>query len=144
MAGDRLFVGSQNGTVYALDIRTGCVHWTYTAAGGVRTAPTFGPRPGSSAFALYFGDTGANVYAVDADSGEVLWKRRVDAHPFARVTGTPTLYQGRLYIPISSLEETAAGQPGYECCTFRGSVVALRVHDGSNVWKTYLDRKSVV
>ena len=137
VAGDRLFVGSQNGTVYALDIRTGCVHWSYTAAGGVRTAPTFGPRPGSSAFALYFGDTGANVYAVDADSGEVLWKRRVDAHPFARVTGTPTLYQGRLYIPISSLEETAAGQPGYECCTFRGSLMAVDARTGDVLWQAY-------
>ena len=137
VAGDRLFVGSQNGTVYALDTRTGCVHWTYTAAGGVRTAPTVGPRPGSSSYALYFGDTGANVYAVDADSGEVLWKRRVDPHPFARVTGTPTLYQGRLYIPISSLEETAAGQPGYECCTFRGSLMAVDARSGDVLWQTY-------
>ncbi len=137
VAGGRVFVGSQNGTVYALDAKTGCVHWTYTAAGGVRTAPTFGPRPGSSAYALYFGDTGANVYAVDADSGEVLWQKRVDAHPFARVTGTPTLYQGRLYIPISSLEETAASQPGYECCTFRGSLMAVDARSGTVIWQTY-------
>ena len=137
VAGGRVFVGSQNGTVYALDVKTGCVQWTYTAAGGVRTAPTFGARPGSSAPALYFGDTGANVYAVDADSGELLWKRRVDAHPFARVTGTPTLHDGRLYVPISSLEETAANQPGYECCTFRGSLMALNARTGDIVWQTY-------
>ncbi len=137
VAGGRLFVGSQNGTVYALDVQTGCVLWTYTAAGGVRTAPTFGSRPGSSAHALYFGDTGANVYAVDADSGELLWKRRVDGHPFARVTGTPTLHDGRLYVPISSLEETAANQPGYECCTFRGSLMALNARTGDVLWQTY-------
>lgn len=137
VAGGRVYVGSQNGTVYALDVASGCVLWTYTAAGGVRTAPTFGPRPNSSAHALYFGDTGANVYAVDADSGELLWKRRVDAHPFARVTGTPTLFEGRLYVPISSLEETAAGQPGYECCTFRGSLMALDARTGDVKWQTY-------
>ena len=38
VAGGRLYVGSQNGTVYALDAKTGCIHWTYSAAGGVRTA----------------------------------------------------------------------------------------------------------
>jgi polyvinyl alcohol dehydrogenase (cytochrome) len=137
VAGGRLFVGSQNGTVYALDPKSGCVYWTFTAKGGVRTAPTFGPRAAGAAPAVFFGDTGANVYAVDGDSGELLWSRRMDEHPFARVTGTPTLYQGRLYVPVSSLEETAAGQPGYECCTFRGSLVALDARTGAVIWQTY-------
>ena len=36
-------VGSQNGTVYSLDAKTGCIHWTFSAAGGVRTAIAVGP-----------------------------------------------------------------------------------------------------
>ena len=36
VAAGRLFVGSQNGTVYALDARSGCIYWTFTAKAGVR------------------------------------------------------------------------------------------------------------
>ena len=40
------------------------------------------------------------------------------------MTGAPTLVAGRLYVPLSSLEESGAGNPSYPCCTFRGGVVA--------------------
>jgi polyvinyl alcohol dehydrogenase (cytochrome) len=138
VAGGRLFVGSQNGTVYALDAKSGCIVWTFTAQSGVRTALVFGSRAAGAGYAVYFGDTGANVYALDASTGAQLWTRKVDEHPFARVTGSPTLDRNRLYVPISSLEETAAGQPGYECCTFRGSVAALDAATGAVSWKTYM------
>ena len=137
VAGGRLFVGSQNGTVYALDAKSGCIIWTFAAKSGVRNAPIFAPRAGASGYAVYFGDTGANVYALDASTGTQLWMVKVDEHPFARVTGSPTLYGSLLYVPISSLEETAASQPGYECCTFRGSVAALDTGTGATAWKTY-------
>jgi polyvinyl alcohol dehydrogenase (cytochrome) len=138
IAGGRVFVGSQNGTVYALDAKTGCIHWTFTAKSGVRTALSFGPREGADAFAVYFGDTGANVYALDASTGRELWSRRLDDHLYARITGSPTLYQDRLYVPVSSMEETAASQQGYECCTFRGSLNALDVKTGAVVWRTMM------
>ena len=48
------------------------------------------------------------------------------------------LHEGRLYVPVTSLEEPEAGQADYACCTFRGSIVALRIRDGEQVWKTYL------
>jgi polyvinyl alcohol dehydrogenase (cytochrome) len=131
VSGGRLFVGSQNGTVYALDAKTGCVYWTFTAKGGVRTAITVGRGT------VFFGDTGANVYALDVENGKALWSRQVDEHPYARVTGTPTLHEDRLYVPISSLEETAASQAGYECCTFRGSLMALDVQTGKTAWQYY-------
>ena len=86
---------------------------------------------------MYFGDTGANVYALDAATGRELWSRRVDEHLYARITGSPTLYQDHLYVPVSSIEETAASQPGYECCTFRGSLNALDAKTGTVLWKTY-------
>src|SRR5438876_211067 len=137
VASGRLFVGSQNGTVYSLDAKSGCIYWTFTAKSGVRTALAFGPHPSASRYAVYFGDTGANVYALDAATGRELWSRRLDAHPYARITGSPTLYQERLFVPVSSMEETAASQQGYECCTFRGSLNALDVNTGAVLWKTY-------
>ncbi len=138
VAAGRVFVGSQNGAVYSLDARSGCIYWTFSARTGVRSALVFGPLPGSNGYAVYFGDTGSNIYALDAATGRELWSRQLDAHPHARITGSPTLYQDRLYVPVSSLEETAASQQGYECCTFRGSLNAIDAKTGAVIWRTFL------
>jgi polyvinyl alcohol dehydrogenase (cytochrome) len=138
VASGRLFVGSQNGTVYSLDARSGCIYWTFTAKSGVRTALAFGPQQGANGYAVYFGDTGANVYALDAATGRELWSRKVDEHLRARITGSPTLFQDRLYVPVSSIEETSASQQGYECCTFRGSLNALDAKTGAVLWRTFM------
>src|SRR5947209_2076453 len=136
IVGGRLFLGSADGTVYSLDARTGCVYWTYKAPATVRTAISLGAID-KGRNAAYFGDVKANVYAVDAKNGELLWKTQVDDHPVARVTGAPKLYEGKLYVPVSSIEEVSAGSPKYPCCKFRGSVVALDAKTGKQIWKTY-------
>jgi len=130
VAAGRIYVGSQNGTVYSLDARTGCIHWTFSAAGGVRTAIAVG------APLIYFGDTAANAYALNAETGRVVWTRKVDDHPLARITGSPALHGGRLYVPVSSYEESQGADARYECCTFRGSVSALDAATGRVLWKT--------
>ena len=135
VAGGRLFVGSQNGVIYALDAKTGCSYWTYVARGGVRTAISVGAV--GDGHALFFGDLTASVYAIDAATGAELWSRDVDSHPAARITGAPTLYAGRLYVPVSSLEEALAADQDYGCCTFRGSVVALDAATGEQIWKAF-------
>jgi polyvinyl alcohol dehydrogenase (cytochrome) len=137
VAGGRVFVGSQNGTVYSLDARTGCIYWTFSAGGGVRTAISIGVHDGGRA-AVYFGDTSATAYALDAESGQRLWARKIDDHPLARITGAPTLYNDRLYVPVSSYEEAQGADPQYACCTFRGSLSALDAKSGNVVWKTYM------
>ncbi|MDQ2945725.1 MAG: PQQ-binding-like beta-propeller repeat protein [Acidobacteriota bacterium] len=136
IAGGRLFLGSADGTVYSMDARTGCIYWTYKAPVTVRSAITLGAT-GNGRNAAYFGDVKANFYAVDAQNGELLWKVQVDDHPVARVTGSAKLYQGRLYVPVSSIEEVSAGSAKYPCCKFRGSIVALDAKTGKQIWKTY-------
>jgi polyvinyl alcohol dehydrogenase (cytochrome) len=141
VVGDWLFMGSQSGTIYAIDAKTGCTHWTYRAQSGVRTAVSVGPIGPANAptgYAIYFADAQARAYAVDASTGKELWKRKVDEHPAARATGSPTLHAGRLYVVTSGVsEETAASMPDYECCTFRGSLTALDASTGAVAWKTY-------
>ena len=85
----------------------------------------------------FVGDRAANVYALDAATGALIWKSHVDDHPFARVTASPTFHDGRLYVGVASGEETAGAVAEYECCTFRGSLVVLDAANGSRVWKTY-------
>jgi polyvinyl alcohol dehydrogenase (cytochrome) len=136
-AGGRVFVGSQNGTVFALDAKTGCIRWTFAAAGGVRTAIVVVANEAGKRIA-YFGDTAANAYALDAETARLLWVRKVDDHPLARITGSPAVRGNRVYVPVSSYEESQGADPQYACCTFRGSVAALDAATGAVVWKTYM------
>jgi polyvinyl alcohol dehydrogenase (cytochrome) len=141
VAGGRVFIGVDTGTIYSLDAASGCVYWSFAADAGVRDAISFGPVkvPSGSPYAVYFGDFKANVYALDASSGKQLWKVKVEDHPLARITGAPTLFENRLYVPVSSREEPAGGMlSSYPCCTFRGSVVALDANTGKQFWKTYI------
>jgi polyvinyl alcohol dehydrogenase (cytochrome) len=136
-----VYVGSQDGTVYALDEETGCVRWTFRAPAEVRTAIIVEPQDAAGRHAgtplVFFGDLLAHVYAVDAFTGAQRWTFKADDHPNATITGAPTLHDGTLYVPVSSLEVTSAGDPAYECCTFRGAVVALDAATGANRWKAY-------
>ncbi|MFN8062493.1 MAG: PQQ-binding-like beta-propeller repeat protein [Vicinamibacterales bacterium] len=137
VVGGRVFVGADTGFVYALDASSGCAYWSFRAMAGVRTAVTIGPGTGAHKFLAYFGDIKANVYAVDADTGVEVWRDRLDTHPVARVTGAPKLVAGRLYVPLSSLEESGAGNPSYPCCTFRGGVASYDALSGRRQWKSY-------
>ena len=137
VAGGRVFVGSAGGTVYSLDSATGCVYWAYRVGASVRTAVTIARAKTGGRYIAYFGDIQAAVHAVDAETGKPLWKLKLDDHPAARVTGAPAFYQGRLYVPVSSIEEVSAASPKYQCCTFRGSVVALDAETGRQLWKSY-------
>jgi polyvinyl alcohol dehydrogenase (cytochrome) len=87
--------------------------------------------------AAFFGDDTGTVYALDAQKGTLLWKTQVDSHPLARIVGAPALYGDRLYVAVSSTEDSAAANPGYSCCTFRGSVIALDIAGGRTLWKSY-------
>ena len=136
IVGDRVFVGSGSGRVYALGLKDGCVHWTFKADGGVRGAVVVGDSENGSA-AAYFGDIRAFVYSIDAATGALRWKKQVDTHRAARITGSPVLYGNVLFVPVSSIEEVTGAQPTYECCTFRGSIVALDAATGAEVWRTY-------
>lgn len=138
VAGGQLFIGSQDGTVSALDAKSGCRHWSYSAAAGVRTAISVGARGDTAGHTLFFGDVDATVYAIDAATGAELWTREVESHPAARITGAPVLHDGRLYVSVSSNEEALAANPSYPCCTFRGSVVALDAERGDQIWHTYV------
>jgi polyvinyl alcohol dehydrogenase (cytochrome) len=135
LTGGRVFIGSQSGTVYSLDAATGCIRWTFDAPSWVRTAITVA-RLGSRDVAM-FGDGVANAFAVDAATGKLIWKTKVDDFPAARITGSPVYHNNRLYVPVASGEEAAGAAPDYECCKFRGSLVALDAATGKQVWKTY-------
>lgn len=137
IAGNTIYTASQLGTVYALDKATGCIRWTFQADAEIRSAITIGTNENGEATRLYFGDFNAKVYALDLKTQTLIWSQQVDEHAVATITGSLNLHKDRLYIPVSSMEIVNAHDPNYECCTFRGSVVALDAVTGKMIWKTY-------
>lgn len=132
----RVFVGSAEGHVYALDAASGCTWWSYDAGAWVRSAPVVAKV--KDRWLVFFGDEKAGVQAVDAMTGKQVWAMpKIDPHPVARVVAALAFHDGKLYVPMSSIEEVAGPNPKYECCTFRGSVSAMDAATGKVLWKSH-------
>ncbi len=136
VAGGRIFLSSHEGGIYSLDAKTGCAHWKFKTPAAVRGAILLEKR--ADRFVLFAGDRSAHVYALDANTGALLWQRKVENHPWAAVTGSMASLNDTLYVPVASFEELAGASEQYECCTFRGSVVALNKADGTVRWQSYV------
>ena len=132
---EQLFVGSAGGLIHALRADTGCLQWTFQANGPVRSSILVAPT--GTRHSLLFGDQTGWFYSLEAESGKLLWKKKIEEHDAARLTGAPVAHNGRVFVPVASWEETRSLDAAYACCTFRGSVVALDIRDGEQVWKWY-------
>jgi polyvinyl alcohol dehydrogenase (cytochrome) len=131
-----VFMGSAGGVIQALDAKSGCQYWRFQAGGPVRAAPTVVADEAN--VTLVFGDQIGWVYGLDARTGQARWKTRVEEHEATRLTASLAVDAGVAFVPAASWEETRSIDPHYPCCTFRGSLTAIRVRDGSIAWKTYL------
>ncbi len=75
--------------------------------------------------------------AFNAQSGALHWVTQIEKNPAAIITGSPVVVGDMIVVGVSSNEEALADQPGYVCCTFRGSLVALDANTGKLMWQTY-------
>ena len=139
VAGNRVFIGTLAGDVYAIDTASGCIHWAFKATAGIRSGVALGDAGGEAngVPAIFFGDRSAVMYAVNAESGELLWKTRPVEHQLAESTATPQFYKGVIYQGFSSIEESLVVDPNAVCCSFRGSVVALDAATGRTIWQSF-------
>jgi polyvinyl alcohol dehydrogenase (cytochrome) len=135
VVGGRIFIGSEGRRVYSLNASSGCIYWTMDMDYPVHSAITIGQK--DRLWTAYFGDLHGDVFAVDAMTGKIRWKKSVEEDPVARIMGAPTLFEARLYVPVSSSEELAGAAPNYSCCKFRGSVSALDAATGKTIWKAF-------
>jgi polyvinyl alcohol dehydrogenase (cytochrome) len=143
-----VYVPDWAGNLYSLDARSGALEWrtSIPAASGVpydkvRATPAVTESlviVGTQGSILVPGGApGAQVMAFSRATGQLVWRTRVDPHPAAIVTQSPTVFNGRVYVGVASLEEAlAAIVPGYEL-SFRGSVLALDLATGRIVWQTF-------
>ncbi len=141
VVGGRLFVGNRAGALYSVNAISGCTYWTFLPRAGIRSATSVAAitlPDGKQGYAVYFVDMLANVYAVNAQSGELIWQNRVETNASVRGTGSVTVHNGRVYVPMTGVnEENSASNPDYSCCTFRGSLSSLDARTGKLVWKFY-------
>lgn len=139
---DTIYIGSQHGILHALDRTTGCERWRFEANHDIRTAVSIyslkNKHNDKFRRMLVFGGVDSWLYAIDAYTGTLIWRRQVDDQRFTMITGTPTFVDGKLIIGISSYEAFVAGAPFYPCCKFRGTVLALDARTGEQVWRRRL------
>lgn len=141
VVGDWLFVSNRSGKTYALDAKTGCVHWASDLA--ARTTPMVTKNSISpSGWITFVGERSRVVHALDAQTGKEIWKTEpLEKHPVAGLTGTPIIHGDLMFVPITSGEEGTARQATYACCSFRGSLVAVDLKTGKKLWQTYMIRE---
>lgn len=83
IVGDRVFVGSDDMHLYALDRAKGTQVWAFKTEGGVESSPLW--LEGR----VYFGSSDSHVYALDAKDGALVWKFRTDD----RVLSAPNFWR---------------------------------------------------
>jgi polyvinyl alcohol dehydrogenase (cytochrome) len=144
--GDAVYFPDWGGNLFAVKKDSGELIWShkiseYDGVGGAISRVS----PAVDGNQVIIGDiqsaklvhNGANVISVDRETGTLRWMTQVDAHPAAIITGSPVVFDGVIYIGVSSTEETLALDPTYPCCSFRGSIVALNEKNGTILWKTF-------
>jgi polyvinyl alcohol dehydrogenase (cytochrome) len=133
VAGDWLIVGGQFGDVFAIQKKTGKIGWSFTASAAIRGAIAVS-REGNSLTA-FFADYSTNVYAVNIKTGKQLWNHRAGFDQQSANTGSVVVYDGKVFVPISSGEVASAADGTYRCCFSSGGVVALDAKTGSEIWR---------
>jgi polyvinyl alcohol dehydrogenase (cytochrome) len=137
--GDWLFVTNRSGKFYALDAKTGCVHWVVEDIVSRTTPMVIRSSISPSGWASFVATADRTVRAFDAQNGKEIWRSEIlEDHSSSVLSGSPIVSDDRLFVPISSIEEATSMRKEYVCCTFRGSVAALDLKSGKRLWKTYM------
>lgn len=133
-----LYTGAPDAKFLALDAKTGATKWTFDLTTVVAQTSN-DVRDGASVVGdkVYFGDSTGRVYALNRYTGALVWSTRITDHPSGVLTGSPTVFDGKVYIGESTTEGGLPRDPTYACCTHRGQVVALNASTGAVSWRYY-------
>lgn len=149
VSGDRVFVGTLDGALVALDVMDGAREWSFGTRDAVMSTPAVADGK------VVFGSFDGHVYAVDAADGSEVW--RLDTG--APVVSSPGIADGiviigsrsydlfglaladgdvlwRFYYWFSWVESSAviAESTAYVGSSDAGSVYAISIVDGSERW----------
>jgi outer membrane protein assembly factor BamB len=104
-----VYVGSNDGNVYALNANTRAKLWSFANEGGVSSSPAVA---NGVVYIGGFADPFGVIYAINAATGEELWSYTIDYY-----VATPAVANGVVYVGCSD-----------------GGVVALNASTGTLLW----------
>jgi polyvinyl alcohol dehydrogenase (cytochrome) len=132
----RVFVGSDDGVVYSMNAKSGCVYWAFRADLFGRFAPIVAPITGypGTRYAIFFVTRSTTAYAIDAQDGKLLWKTLVK-DGINNLSASAAFYDGKLFVPMSGTETLTGANLDYECCKSRGAVASLDANTGKVLWR---------
>lgn len=142
VVGGIVYVPDYGGALWAINAATGKEVWKheisqYTGIAGdvSRTTPAYwdGLLIIGQGVQTAHNRTGAFLLGIDAGTGQLRWRTKVEKDPEAIITASPVVADGVVYVGTSSRDE-AYKVP----LTFRGSVVALDAKTGKILWQTYM------
>ncbi len=118
---DRVFVGTEGGTVISLRTRDGALRWRTNTEGAVKGGLAM------SGGKLFAGDYSGRIYAFQRSTGRIIWVRRPSAGGLRLRAGsfysTPAVAFGRLYIGSTD-----------------GGVYSLSTSTGKTAWRAKTGR----
>jgi|GEM_PF-1042379 len=103
-----VYFGSQDSSVYAVDLAGGHKRWEFRTGGGTSSGPAVMGQT------VYVGSSDSSLYALDAHNGSVRWRYRTGA----RVVSSPAVMHGIVYTGSDD-----------------GFLYALDAESGREVWK---------
>jgi outer membrane protein assembly factor BamB len=145
-----LYVGSQDGTLYARDAGTGKTRWSYATGGPITSTPAVDTNR------VFVYSTGGVFYALNATTGALVWKRSIgadsDSSPVTAngIVYVGTNYDGNLYafneatgamlwnFPTSGLLDSPAVSNGIVYVgSHDGHLYAVNATTGAQVWARF-------
>lgn len=111
VAGGTVYIGDQNGYVYALAARTGALRWSFDTGAPIKASATLVGRR------IFIGNYAGALYALDARNGTVLWVSSWHGSFYS----TAAVSDGRVY--VGSLD---------------GQLYAFSARTGEELWATGL------
>jgi polyvinyl alcohol dehydrogenase (cytochrome) len=149
VVGNSVYFPDWGGYLHKVNATTGVAEWTVNLATlpGEPANALSRTAPAVSDGVVYIGDQSgggfpfqpARLMAFNANTGTLRWSTELDPHVFSIITQAPGVYNGVVFVGVASAEENnAAFIPGYVCCNFRGSMMAVRAATGEILWKTYM------
>jgi polyvinyl alcohol dehydrogenase (cytochrome) len=136
VVGGAVYFPDFGGMLWKLDAQTGAVIWSHSIAGYTGIAgDTSRTSPVLAGNTLVIGDLKhPDMLGIDATTGQLRWITQIEPDARGIITASPTIAGDTVLVGVSA---AGAGPGSPNCCTFRGSLVALRAQTGAILWRTY-------